>query len=96
MEAVELSQQGRIQHVLHRNSASLLWTIPLPVHEVLKAPRRTSRIQYGTNRVRRGPLDVQRARGNLPHLRLLERANLHWPEERHMEQGVNAVIGGKL
>jgi hypothetical protein len=55
-----------------------------------------SRIQDGTDRVHWGPLDVQRRWRNLPHLRLLEQTNHHRLEERHMERGVNAVIGGKL
>jgi hypothetical protein len=70
-------------------------SIPLPVHEVLKAPCPTPRISYGMNGVRRGPLDVQRGQRNLPHLRLLKWTSHHRPEERHMERGVNTLIGGE-
>ena len=81
---------------LDRNPAPFLWIVLLPLHEILKAPRLTPRIQYGANGVRRGPLDDQRGRRNLQHLRLLERASHHRPEETHMEPDVNTVIGGKL
>jgi hypothetical protein len=54
------------------------------------------RIQDGTNGVRRGPLDVQRGRRNVPHLSFLERTSHHQPEERHMGRGVNTVFRGKL
>ena len=60
---------------------------------VLKAPRPTPRIQYGVKGIRRGPLECRRY---LPHLRLLERASHHRPEERHMELGDKALIGTKL
>uniref|UniRef100_A0A4W5KF81 Uncharacterized protein n=1 Tax=Hucho hucho TaxID=62062 RepID=A0A4W5KF81_9TELE len=30
--------------------------------------------------------------GDLPHLRFLEWTSYHWPEERHIERGVNMVI----
>jgi hypothetical protein len=85
MEMVELPQQRRVQDVLHWHPASLLRTVPLPLHEVLKAPHTTPRVQDGSNSIQRGPLDVQRGWRILLHLSFLEWTSHHRPEERHME-----------
>ena len=71
MEAVELTQQRWVQDVPHRHPAPLLWTGPLPIHEVLQAPHPKSRVQAGPYSVRQTPLDVQGGRRDLPYLNVL-------------------------
>jgi hypothetical protein len=93
---VELPQQFSIQNICNRNPAPLLRSIPLPLHEVLKAPHPTPQIHDGMKDVPWGLLDVQRGRRDLTHLRFLERTRNHRPEERHMERWVNTIIRGKL
>lgn len=87
MQAMEVSNQGAVKHIPGRYPGTLLRTIPLPVHEVLKRPPNTAGIQEPVDRVGGMAIDESRRRWR-PRSRS-QWGSDHWAETGDMEGRVD-------
>jgi hypothetical protein len=62
--AIVIIDQGVIQYVSRRHPTSLLWTVTLPVHQVLESASPPSRVQYTIYRISGFPIYESRRGGN--------------------------------